>query len=79
MYVNVCMYVLYQWYLARYSIVRNKNLSRTITYHGTRVRTYVRTFSSTVVVMISLSRTQWMQFQSVAKSSFASQHLCACV
>ena len=32
-----------------------------------------------VVVMISLSRTQWMQFQSVAKSSFASQHLCACV
>jgi hypothetical protein len=28
---------------------------------------------STVVVMISLSRTQWMQFQSVAKSSFASQ------
>jgi hypothetical protein len=32
-----------------------------------------------VVVMTFLSRSQWMQSQSVAKLVFASQHLCACV
>jgi hypothetical protein len=32
-----------------------------------------------VGVMTFLSRSQWMQSQSVAKLVFASQHLCACV